>query len=94
MYKYLLQDMGTYSWKRFVYDEPTHTKVPAMTQIIAGFYWFISATPHHLLYGGGGGRHTFLGSIFGYYMDTHIFNHLIVKNLQLYSLQDCCHYFA
>ncbi len=80
MYKYLLQDMGTYSWKRFVYDEPTHTKVPAMTQIIAGFYWFISATPHHLLYGGGGGRHTFLGSIFGYYMDTHIFNHLIVKN--------------
>jgi hypothetical protein len=33
------------AWKRLIYDEAAHTKVPAMKELIAGFYWFVSATP-------------------------------------------------
>lgn len=32
-------------WKRFIYDEPTTVRVPAMRPIRAGFTWFVTATP-------------------------------------------------
>jgi predicted DNA-binding protein YlxM (UPF0122 family) len=33
------------AWKRFIFDEPGHIKVPKMSYVIAGFYWLITATP-------------------------------------------------
>ena len=33
------------SAKSMIFDEPTHTHIPAMRNLIAGFYWFITATP-------------------------------------------------
>jgi SNF2 family DNA or RNA helicase len=36
------------AWKRFIFDEPGHIKVPAMKPIMAGFYWFVTATPFEI----------------------------------------------
>jgi SNF2 family DNA or RNA helicase len=33
------------AWRRFVFDEPSHVRVPSMKAIVAGFTWFITATP-------------------------------------------------
>lgn len=78
-YNYLLERFPSYAWKRFIYDEPTHTKITSMRQVIAGFIWFITATPELLLqqhrY-----SHNFLSSIFTQYMDYNLYKNLIVKN--------------
>ena len=34
------------AWKRFVFDEPAHLKVPNMEFPLCGFAWFITATPY------------------------------------------------
>lgn len=39
-----------HAWKRFIFDEPGHLKVPGMKPIIAGFYWLITATPETIIY--------------------------------------------
>jgi superfamily II DNA or RNA helicase len=36
------------AWKRFIFDEPGHIKVPRMSSVIAGFYWLITATPQSI----------------------------------------------
>lgn len=36
------------AWKRFIFDEPGHIKVPSMKFIMAGFYWFVTATPDEI----------------------------------------------
>lgn len=36
------------AWKRFVYDEPSQIKIPGMASIIAGFTWFVTATPYSI----------------------------------------------
>ena len=43
MYNTLVTKFNNIAWKRFIFDEPTHTHIPSMRNIIAGFYWFISA---------------------------------------------------
>lgn len=37
------------AWKRFIYDEPGHIRVPSMRTIISGFTWFVTATPRSIL---------------------------------------------
>lgn len=78
-YNYLLERFPSYAWKRFIYDEPTHARIASMRQVIAGFIWFITATPELLLqqhrY-----SHNFLSSIFTQYMDYNLYKNLIVKN--------------
>lgn len=78
-YNYLMERFPSYAWKRFIYDEPTHTKIPSMRQVIAGFLWFLTATPEILLqqhrY-----SHNFLSSIFTQYMDYNLYKNLIIKN--------------
>ena len=48
MYNKLINIYSKYAWKRFIFDEAAHIKVPAMKEIHAGFYWFISATPSRI----------------------------------------------
>lgn len=79
LYNYLLERFPMYAWKRFVYDEPTQTKIPAMRQIIAGFIWFISATPNRMLFFNKNNQN-FLNSLFSNCTDYNLFKHLIVKN--------------
>lgn len=78
-YNMLLERFPSYAWKRLVYDEPTHAKIASMRQVIAGFIWFITATPELLLqqhrY-----SHNFISSIFTQYMDYNLYKNLIVKN--------------
>ena len=45
MYNFLITITTNYAWKRFIYDEPGDVRVPGMKHIIAGFYWFVTATP-------------------------------------------------
>jgi SNF2 family DNA or RNA helicase len=78
-YNYLVDKFRNYAWKRFIYDEPTQTKIPAMRCIVSGFIWFVSATPVQLLYQNHN-NHNFLQSLFSNCMDYHIFQNLIVKN--------------
>jgi SNF2 family DNA or RNA helicase len=79
MYNYVLNRFPNYAWKRFIFDEPTQTKIPAMRQIIVGFSWFISATPNQLLYQSRNNQN-YLSSLFSNCMDYNLFRHLIVKN--------------
>lgn len=79
LYNYLVNKFPNYAWKRFIYDEPTQTKIPAMRCIVAGFTWFVTATPTELLYQNHN-NHNFLQSLFSNCMDYHIFQNLIVKN--------------
>lgn len=69
-----------YAWKRFIFDEPTHTKIPSMNTIICGFYWFITATPYLLINRNSNRCSNFLYSLFNYNTPSNIFSKLIVKN--------------
>lgn len=44
-YNLLVGRFANTAWKRFIYDEPGNTRVPAMKNIIAGFIWLVTATP-------------------------------------------------
>lgn len=79
LYNYILDRFPSYAWKRFIFDEPTQTKIPAMRQVITGFLWFISATPNQLLYQNRSSQN-FLSSLFSNCMDYNLFKHLIIKN--------------
>jgi SNF2 family DNA or RNA helicase len=82
MYNKFIKQFYGKVWKRFIFDEPSHIRVPAMKPIQAGFYWFITATPHSIV-----SQHskckTFMNEIIA--TDnindfSFIFNGLIIKN--------------
>ena len=79
LYNYVLDRFPNYAWKRFIFDEPTQTKIPAMRQVITGFLWFITATPNQLLFQNRSTQN-FLSSLFSNCMDYNLFKYLIVKN--------------
>jgi SNF2 family DNA or RNA helicase len=71
------------AWKRFIFDEPGHIRVSAMKQIIAGFYWFVTATPN-LIYNQhknckGSFMKDLICSHYWYDFET-IFSDIILKN--------------
>jgi SNF2 family DNA or RNA helicase len=49
MYNKLILTHSSCAWKRFIFDEPGHLKIPAMKEIQAGFYWFVTATPNSIM---------------------------------------------
>jgi hypothetical protein len=46
MYNILVSSYSKYIWKRFIFDEPGHTRVTGMRDIKAGFNWLVTATPN------------------------------------------------
>lgn len=48
MYNILLIHNSGIAWKRFVMDEPGQINIPNIKSIVAGFYWFITATPFEI----------------------------------------------
>lgn len=49
MYNHLIIHNQNIAWKRFIYDEPSNIKVPAMKEIVFGFMWLVSATPLEMI---------------------------------------------
>ena len=80
MYNKFISRFRNFIWKRFIFDEPTHTRISAMKIILANFYWFISATPDMLLWSYGAHRNAFITSIFRYDIEYNDFKLLFVKN--------------
>lgn len=48
MYNMLVCVHKKFVWKRFIFDEPAHIKVPGMKNLQAGFFWLITATPNRI----------------------------------------------
>ena len=44
-YNRLVDRFSLTAWKRFIYDEPSNVRVPAMHPIRSGFMWLVTATP-------------------------------------------------
>jgi len=44
-YRMVVKTNHRVAWKRFVFDEPAHLKIPSANFPICGFAWFITATP-------------------------------------------------
>lgn len=72
-------------WKRFIFDEPTVLKIPAMRPIKAGFTWFVTATPYDLLNRRRG--RGYLCSITNDISHIDFLNTLIVKNDDAFVVQ-------
>lgn len=45
-YNRMMERFRGICWKRFIFDEPGHIKVPRMQNIHAGFIWLVTATPY------------------------------------------------
>lgn len=71
------------AWKRFIFDEPGHIRVPGMKNIIAGFYWFVTATPEAIYYNHRNCKKTFMEKFidpcrFEYFKD--VYKGLVIQN--------------
>lgn len=64
MYNNLIAKYFNFAWKRFIFDEPGHLKISSMRHVVAGFIWFITATPNSILYKHRACRRSFMYDIF------------------------------
>jgi hypothetical protein len=82
MYNNLIMCYYEKAWKRFIYDEPGNVRVTSMKQIIAGFYWLITATPENIIINHKNCRTSFMLDMLGGSI-THFENSIkpiIIKN--------------
>lgn len=85
-YNSLISRYNNYAWKRFIFDEPGHVKVVnngPMKDIVAGFYWFVTATPNEIKNRHFNSRNGFMKKIIGDdYMSSfeEKFDGMIIKN--------------
>ena len=83
MYNRLIMKYSNMAWKRFIFDEPGHLRVPSMKEIIAGFIWLVTATPNAIIPTHKQCRRSFMCDIIshvGYCPFTVHFDYMIVKN--------------
>jgi SNF2 family DNA or RNA helicase len=80
MYNILVERWHHIAWKRFIYDEPTTVCIPAMRDIVAGFTWFITATPYGIISKHKKRRKSYMHKIVSDYHFASIIDTLIVKN--------------
>lgn len=91
MYNDFANKYTDYAWKRFVFDEPSQIKISKMKRVIAGFYWFITATPNAIVYNRRGPN--FMRSIFANFWYNDYMRHMVIKHSdefiqQSYQLPD------
>ena len=89
MYNSLMLNYNRVAWKRFIFDEPGHMKVPAMKKIIAGFNWLVTATPDSIIHTHRSCKSSFMydiigSSSIGWLSFSEYFSYLIVKNDDLF----------
>lgn len=65
MYNNLIISFPRNAWKRFIFDEPGHLRVSGMKELIAGFYWFVTATPEAIVSQHRNCRGSFIKKIIG-----------------------------
>ena len=80
MYNTFVLKYSNMAWKRFIYDEPGNIKVPAMKNIIAGFYWLVTATPSAILTKNKQCKNTFMNDLCSYTNFNNYINHISIKN--------------
>jgi SNF2 family DNA or RNA helicase len=83
MYNRLVSKYSGFAWKRFIFDEPGHMKVPGMRKVIAGFTWLVTATPDAIIPKHRTCRISFMFDIIGcagWQSFSQYFDYLIVKN--------------
>jgi len=82
MYNRLVSSTELNAWKRFVFDEPGHVRIPGMKAVTAGFYWFITATPNDITVYHRNCRGSFIRDILGdgWHDFETMFGSMIVKN--------------
>jgi SNF2 family DNA or RNA helicase len=68
------------AWKRFIYDEPTTLRIPSMQHIIAGFIWFLTATPNGIIDKHKSCRKSYMNIIVGDRNFNKLIKTLTVKN--------------
>lgn len=82
----ILVSTNKFIWKRFIFDEPGHLKVPNMINLKAGFIWMVSATPYQILTKHKSCRKSFMNNLFdfSYYDNERMFktkfDYIIIKN--------------
>lgn len=82
MYNAFVLKYHNLAWKRFIYDEPGHIRIKSMTNVIAGFYWLVTATPELIPACHSRCRVSFMRYLIGnnsYDFEVN-FKHLILKN--------------
>ena len=83
MYNRLVSKYFRIAWKRFIFDEPGHLKIPAMNKIIAGFIWLVTATPDAIIAQHKNCRNSFMHDIIcfaGWGPFSVYFDYMIIKN--------------
>lgn len=83
MYNLLVTTHNKSAWKRFIFDEPGHIKVPGMKKVQAGFFWFVTASPNDISTKHQRCRSSFMVDIVGdniFWTFEEKFSHLIIKN--------------
>jgi SNF2 family DNA or RNA helicase len=82
MYNKLVVTHYKNAWKRFIFDEPGHMRVSGMKEVIAGFYWFVTATPASICTTHRNCRGSYMKDIIGngWWDFEYEFDGMIVKN--------------
>jgi hypothetical protein len=89
MYNKICMKYSHMAWKRFIFDEPGHVKVPGMRKLIAGFIWLVSATPDSIIAKHRNCRGSFIQELVCYTDDFFLsfstyFWYMIVKNSDIF----------
>lgn len=83
MYNDYMRSYSNFAWKRFIFDEPNSVRIPRMKDIVAGFYWFVTATPNDMKSMYQHARYGFMRNIVGDMWNNSIeeqYKEVIIKN--------------
>ena len=79
MYNQLISRFHDMAWKRVIYDEPGTTQIRGMKAIIAGFIWFVTATPSMIKWKYANRRSHFISRLGLSFLEPLFFNSLQIK---------------
>jgi SNF2 family DNA or RNA helicase len=82
MFNILISSYSNHIWKRFIFDEPGHTRISNMKYIQAGFNWFVTASPNTISEYHYNCKNSMIKTIIGdSYLDFNTqFEYIILKN--------------
>jgi hypothetical protein len=83
MYNRFVERFHSICWKRFIFDEPGHIRVPAMRRINSGFMWLVTATPDSIIAQHRNCRSSFMYDIVNrnrWYAVENVFGSITIKN--------------
>jgi hypothetical protein len=79
MYNRLVERFLNVCWKRFIFVEPGHIRVPKMRDMIAGFIWFVTATPNAMLIQHKNCKSSFMHSITQHHLED-VLKYIVLSN--------------